>query len=539
MAEIVAAELVQPATPSASCVGTRVDHAPLRELLAAVLAAVLCDLTLYRGEGFAGLALLFLLAPALLLLGCSAPRLNRGLGIVAGMILLLSVRLVWLGSVLGVVAGFFLIVASAMCLAGQRPYVLDMLAYALQTSFAGGRGLVCHARAMSQPGRRLPRLFWLNVGLPLAAVLVFGALFVLANPDLVTSFKAWWDRTWHAFSEFLDDLLPAWTQVLVWIVAVWVTVGLLRPVWKQSLLEPFAARVRGLSDASPTSTASPLYAAIRNVLAAVIALFAVYLVFEFKTLWFRVFPAGFHYSGYAHEGAAWLTAALALATVTLSAAFRGRILHDPRLPHLRQLAWIWSVENLLLAIAVFHRMSIYVGFNGMTRMRTVGLFGISAVVVGFLLVVWKIAHRRDFVWLLQRHLGTVAIAAYLFAMTPVDALVHAYNVRRILAGDSAPSVQISVHPISSEGILVLHPLVHSRDPVIREGIRALLAERAERAENAMQLQISRGWTATQLADRRLVDQLRSIRSDWQPYDADRTGRREALKRFHAYAYQWY
>jgi len=190
MAEIVAAELVQPATPSASCVGTRVDHAPLRELLAAVLAAVLCDLTLYRGEGFAGLALLFLLAPALLLLGCSAPRLNRGLGIVAGMILLLSVRLVWLGSVLGVVAGFFLIVASAMCLAGQRPYVLDMLAYALQTSFAGGRGLVCHARAMSQPGRRLPRLFWLNVGLPLAAVLVFGALFVLANPDLVTSHLA-------------------------------------------------------------------------------------------------------------------------------------------------------------------------------------------------------------------------------------------------------------------------------------------------------------------------------------------------------------
>jgi hypothetical protein len=88
------------------------------------------------------------------------------------------------------------------------------------------------------------------------------------------------------------------------------------------------------------------------------------------------------------------------------------------------MAWIWSVENLILAIAVFHRMSIYVGFNGMTRMRTVGLFGISAVVVGFLLVVWKIMRHRGFVWLLQRHLWTVAIAAYLFALTPVDSLVH-------------------------------------------------------------------------------------------------------------------
>ena len=162
-------------------------------------------------------------------------------------------------------------------------------------------------------------------------------------------------------------------------------------------------------------------------------------------------------------------------------------------------------------------MYIYVGFNGMTRMRTVGLFGISAVVVGFILVVWKIAHRRDFVWLLQRHLWTVAIAAYLFALTPVDALVHTYNVRRILAGDSAPSVQISVHPISSEGVLVLHPLVGSRDPVVREGIRALLAERALQAEATSRRQTQQGWTAIQLADRLLLDQLRSVRSDWQEY----------------------
>jgi len=423
-----------------------------------------------------------------------------------------------------------------MCLAGRRPYVLDIVAYALQTSLAGGRGLLGHAQAMAQPGRRMPRLFWLNLGLPLAAVLVFGTLFVLANPDLVAAIGKWLDRAWQTLWESLDDLLPAWPQVLVWIVAAWVTIGLVRPIWRRSLLERFSATPQSSSNAGPA--AAPLYAAIRNVLAAVIALFAIYLVFEFKTLWFRAFPPGFHYSGYAHEGAAWLTAALALATGTLSAAFRGRIVNDPRLPHLRRLAWIWSAENLILAIAVFHRMSIYVGFNGMTRMRTVGLFGISAVVVGFLLVVWKIVHRRDFVWLLQRHLWTVAIAAYLFALTPVDALVHRYNVRRILAGDAAPCVQISVHPISSEGILVLPPLVHCRDPVIREGICALLAERAEGAEDALQRQELRGWTATQLADRALADRLRGIRSDWQPY-ADRTRRAEALRRFHAYAYQWY
>jgi hypothetical protein len=538
MAEIVAAEIVEPVPASSPDLAVSAARSPGREFVAVLLAVALCDLTLYRGEGFAGCALLFLLAPAVLLLGCPVPRLNRGFTIVAGMLLLLAGRLVWLGSILGVVAGFALIVAGAMCLAGRRPYVLDLVAYALQTTAAGGLGLVHHAKSVSQVGPRLPRFFWLNVGLPLAALAAFGTLFVLANPDLVTSFRTWLDWAWRTLWESLDELLPTWIEVLVWVAAAWVTAGLLRPVWKGGLLESFSATARRSSDEAAQPAAARLYSAIRNTLVAVIGLFAVYLGFEFKTLWFRVFPPGFHYSGYAHEGAAWLTVALALATVMLSAAFRGRVLNDPRLPQLRRLAWIWSAENLILAIAVIHRMHIYVGFNGMTRMRTVGLFGISAVVVGFVLVVWKIARRRDFVWLLQRHLWTVAIAAYLFALTPVDALVHTYNVRRILAGDSAPSVQISVHPISSEGILVLHPLVACRDRLVREGIRALLAERALQAEATSRRQTQHGWTAVQLADRRLLDQLRSIRSEWQAY-ADPGRRAAALERFHKYAYQWY
>jgi hypothetical protein len=302
------------------------------------------------------------------------------------------------------------------------------------------------------------------------------------------------------------------------------------------MLASSAARPEPSSPFAPATV--PLYTAIRNTLVAVIVLFAVYLVFEFRTLWFRHFPKGFYYAGYAHEGAAWLTVALALATVVLSVSFRGRVLDDTRLPRLRRLAWIWSAENLILAAAVYNRMHIYVDFNGMTRMRTIGLFGISAVVVGFILVVWKIAYRRNFVWLLHRHLWTVAIAAYLFALTPVDALVHSYNVRRVLSGDLAPSVQISVHPINAEGILVLHPLVHSRDAIIREGIRAMLAQRAAEAEALAQRREQQGWTAIQFADRLLLDRLRRVRNDWRAYD-DRARRAATLDRFHKYVYQWY
>ena len=45
---------------------------------------------------------------------------------------------------------------------------------------------------------------------------------------------------------------------------------------------------------------------------------------------------------------------------------------------------------MVLALAVFNRLFIYISFNGMTRMRIVALYGMSAVAVGFVLVVWKI-----------------------------------------------------------------------------------------------------------------------------------------------------
>jgi hypothetical protein len=205
---------------------------------------------------------------------------------------------------------------------------------------------------------------------------------------------------------------------------------------------------------------------------------------------------------------------------------------------LRRLAWVWSVQNLVLALAVYHRLFIYIGFNGMTRMRIVGLYGISAVVVGFVLVLWKIARNRSFGWLVQRHLWTLAIAVYLLCITPRDAFVVSYNVRRILAGDPAPSVQFSVHPINSEGILLLEPLLECEDEIIREGVAALLAQRQIGFSREVGRQERLGWTAHQIGDRIVRDKLEEDQQLWQRY-SDAALRTKALERFHEYAYQWF
>jgi hypothetical protein len=154
-------------------------------------------------------------------------------------------------------------------------------------------------------------------------------------------------------------------------------------------------------------------------------------------------------------------------------------------------------------------------------------------VVGFLIVVWKIMHHRDFVWLLHRHLWALALAIYLFALTPIDRLVTGYNTRRIMGGDPAPSVQISVHPIGPEGILRLLPLLECDDEIIREGVHALLFHRLQEYEELSREREELGWTARQLADNRVLEGLRRARLQSARQQPD------ALQRFYEYAHQWY
>lgn len=502
-----------------------------RQFAVVLLLVALCDATIYRGHGFAGYAALFLIAPLEIACGAFRPRGGHASWFIGGMLVFLAARMLWSGSGLLVATGFSLLAAFATALSGQMPHVAETLVFASQSIAAGYKGLVQYGRwAAASPLSRIPLL---NIGLPLAALLIFGAVFVLANPDLVASFSDALQTIVRQVREWLAHL--SWGELAFWIAVAWISTGLLRQVSvKSAASEAPDGEQPGTHDSAP----SRFYPAYRNTLLTVIVLFAVYLVFEFRTLWFREFPKGFYFSGYAHEGAAWLTFALALATAVLSLVFRGAVLRDSRVARLRWLGWIWSAENFVLAVAVYHRMAIYINFNGMSPMRMVGLYGMSAVVIGFMLVLWKIGHGRSFGWLVRRQLWALAVVVYLFALTPVDTIVTEYNVRRILAGDPAASVQISVHPISAEGVLMLAPLLDCNDAIIREGIAAMLAQRDDQAEALAERRESLGWTTYQLSDIVLLERLRADRARWSTY-RDAALRDAALKRFHDYAYQWY
>jgi hypothetical protein len=104
-----------------------------RDIVVIAMLVVLCDLTVYRGNGFAGLALLLVAAPILLWLASSRVRKDRSIWITGVMFVPLAARLLWSGNELQVSVGLLLLVAFSMALSGLRPYILDMVVFASQT----------------------------------------------------------------------------------------------------------------------------------------------------------------------------------------------------------------------------------------------------------------------------------------------------------------------------------------------------------------------------------------------------------------------
>ncbi|MCA9009689.1 MAG: DUF4173 domain-containing protein [Planctomycetaceae bacterium] len=501
-----------------------------------VIAAMtgLVDFTLYRAEGYAGPALFFPAALALLLLGRTRILWNTALVLIAVLLVMLSISMAWSGGAGQIVAGVWLLVAGNLAAQNVVPYVLETVV-ALAATIPGGYEFL-HGiqlgwrRVVLDPvdhGRPSRVMNWL---LPLVSVVVFGSVFALANPDIIKGISELLSevcgkiQTWVSrFSEF---------EIFVWCLTFWLTGGLLRPAVRH------LTEANNVVKSEPQATFEhPMFRPFRNTLLTLIILFMVYLFFEFCTLWFREFPQGFHYSGYAHTGAAWLTVALALATVTLSLIFRGSLLDDSRIASLRGLAWGWSALNFLLAASVYNRLWIYVAFNGMTRMRVVGLLGISAVVVGFILVLFKIQQRQKFVWLLRRQIWTLAFAVYVYLVTPVDILVQRFNVRQILKGSPAPCVQISEHPIADDALPQLLPLLDCDNAVIREGIQAKLRDRLLEWQSASRTR-SPHWTATQFGIDGAWKKIESAESMLN-MNASEDETRAAMAAYREYAMQWW
>lgn len=493
-------------------------------LLCIPFVVIAADACLLQGYGFFGPAVFLVLAAVVF--GFAVPgRANvLSASVAASMLVLSAWRLAWCGNVLAMLIGYWLLFAYCLSLRGQSPFVLRVFRFVcecmpgslevIRRAEGAFRSKVLPERTAAIRGRSIEFV------LPAAAVLVFGGVFVMANADIVEVVSLKLSSVLDSLNHFFVDLSVS--QILFWLLVGILTAGILQPV----IVRLSPDKTDGKTD---QSTSSPLYSAFRNTLTSVIVIFGAYLVFELRAFTSGKPPEGFTYSSYAHEGAAWLTVALGLSTITLSLIFRGDLIRDDRYDKLERLAWGWSILNFLLAVAVINRMGIYVGYNGMTQMRVVGFLGILAVLLGFALVLVKIHRRHEFRWLLRRQCWVAGLMLWIFSVLPVDVLIHRYNVRAILNGNPAPVVQITEHVFSDECLNEFVPLCASPDPLVVDGISQMLNTREARLQReTIQLQMtasrsasvqesssSGSWTDHQWYRASVLNRLSESKAEWQ------------------------
>jgi hypothetical protein len=412
------------------------------------------------------------------LMGCwvspHVPQRKRLMALTIGIVLGVTVgRLIWQGNGFLIGGGFLLLGILSDAIHG---YITRWWCFFLRIVFAPFEGLantnlLPRALSMSSPeSSQALSSKGFTWGIPIIVGMIFAIPLIASHPDISESI---WEsiqlgvnRVWNSVS------LPkmAW-NVIVGLM----TAGLLLPRFRFL----HATEAPPPRDSKFQLTHLDRFASMsRNLLSVVIVVFALFLVLEFQSLWTKEFPKGFYYSGYAHQGAAWLTLTLAMSTGLFIVLFPVQLRSHSRARTLKYLALAFFALNLLLALAVYHRMNIYVNYNGLTRMRIVGYVGVSCVVIGFVLVLARVLAGKAWYWLVTRQIWTFLACLYLLALLPMDVMAHRWNLAQWKRGYEPPAVQLTHHPLSDEGLLVAMELLDQQDEQSRNWFMATLAQRA-------------------------------------------------------------
>lgn len=150
-------------------------------------------------------------------------------------------------------------------------------------------------------------------------------------------------------------------------------------------------------------------------------------------------PEGMTYAEYAHRGAYPLVVTALLAGGLVLAVFRPGGPAE-RSVWARGLVLFWIVQNVVLMLTAVWRLGMYVEVYSLTRLRVAAAVWMLMVGGGLVLLLWRIARRRDNRWLTGRTMGWGLAVLYLCCFVPFDPVIAGYNVDRCkeMGGPAGP-----------------------------------------------------------------------------------------------------
>jgi hypothetical protein len=510
-------------------------HAPIRAASAVTIASliVILDYLFYQGVGGLSFAVLFILLP----MASAAFQLRRKLLIPLVLFGIaftsFALRCAWQLGFPVVFVGTILLFSFPIILRLGRFHLPDLVAaLPLNSAMAAANWYFDFAAAWRKTRQFRPsKLRGVPIEVVAIPVLVCGAfavVFVLSNPIVQDLSSQWFTALEKGLSNFLQLRAPNVLRIMFWGGCALFLSMLLRPA-----IHPPNENSEWLNDTVVSGrdegNADLQHRVAVNTLIGVNVLFLLYNSLDAYHLIIRdALPPGLNHSQYTHQGAFWLTVALAMTTVVVGRIFHGELNFHPGRKTLIKWSGLWLAQNFVLATWVFLRIHMYISYNGMTPMRIVALAGTCVVAAGLLLVTVKAFRRKSLTWLLRKELSAFILTCIILAVLPMDYLSWRFNTPRILASNPPrPAVQLTRQFVSPEGLATPTPLLSHPDPIIAEGVAALLGrwyfgkgplyvDSIARLDRWTEYQLGHAWCARVLAphEARILELVPD--RDWNP-----------------------
>lgn len=328
----------------------------------------------------------------------------------------------------------------------------------------------------SKTKRRVsPLITLLEVGIPCVVGIAFMAIFLRATPALADWFQAYLSMPLQWLANWAADFSIG--EIFIWVVIGSVGFGLGANSAASFILENGLSVSRGpCQELQPSEI---IFRIARNTLFVSIATFIFFLITECLQVVRGGLPLQMQYPEYVHQGAAWLTVALAFSTLVVCVCFRASHAQSQEYARLRPIGFLFIGLNFLLAIAIYRRLGEYIGQHGLTYLKLVGVAGVTCVVGGLFCVLQKIRHGLHVWWLLRVQSLFAAVVMFLFACSPIDWIAQSYNTNLWRAGRLGSTKVLATQQVDDFGLQAAWMLLESENPVIRRGFEAVLAKRLE------------------------------------------------------------
>lgn len=191
------------------------------------------------------------------------------------------------------------------------------------------------------------------------------------------------------------------------------------------------------------------YVAI-GVFASLNLLFLFVNFIDVKNVWFQFDISRIEsLKSFLHEGVGYLIFSLLVSIAIILFYFRGNLNFYPNSKRLKNLAFIWIFQNLILAISVLVRSSYYVQYHGMAA-RRIGVFIFVLIVFfGLISLFLKLKRQHNFAFIVRWNSLSVFAILSIASLFPWDRITANFNINHKV-----------VHQIDVDNYLNLNPSVY-------------------------------------------------------------------------------